>query len=108
MIDAAGERGTINARRLGKFIARHERRVEGSLRFEQGGLRHGVATWRVVELGGMEGFEGLSPAHTRKSHAKKDNQEGANPQNPPNPLDQPRALKPTDDAELVSRWRTVF
>jgi hypothetical protein len=108
MIDAAGERGAINARRLGKFIARHERRVEGSLRFEQGELRHGVATWRVVDLGSMEGLEGLLPAHTRTSHAKKHNQEGANPQNPPNPLYQPRPPKPAGGAESGSRWRTVF
>jgi hypothetical protein len=107
MVDAAGERGAINARRLGRFIARHERRVEGSLRFEQGELRHGVATWRVVELGGMEGFEGLPPALTRESQAKKNDQRGANPQNPQNPQDEPRGREPADDAGS-GRWRTVF
>jgi hypothetical protein len=83
LADIAGERGTINARRLGRFISRHERRVEGGLRFEQGEQRQGVATWRAV---GLAGFGGMRSTPTRETPAKFSEEWGANPQNHEPPL----------------------
>ena len=40
----------INSRRLGNFIAKHERRVEAGMRFERAGDRSGVVLWRVVTV----------------------------------------------------------
>ena len=39
----------INTRRIGNFIAKHERRIERGLRFERAGDRSGVALWQVTE-----------------------------------------------------------
>jgi hypothetical protein len=48
-LEAVGEeRGRINSRRVGNFLARHERRIERSLRLDQGGTRQGVALWSVT------------------------------------------------------------
>jgi bifunctional DNA primase/polymerase-like protein len=47
---AAGE-GGIDARRLGHWLARHERRREGGLHVERAGERQGVALWMVVRGG---------------------------------------------------------
>jgi hypothetical protein len=44
----AGEKGGINARRLGRFIAKHERRIEGGLRFERDGDQDRALCWRVT------------------------------------------------------------
>jgi hypothetical protein len=106
MTDVAAERGTINARRLGKFISRHERRVESGLRFEQGEQRHGVATWQVA---GLEGFEGLRPATTRELPARFSDQRETNPQNPQNPPGLGGARDPSSESGGGSpRWRTVL
>jgi hypothetical protein len=42
--------GEVDARKLGMWIARFERRIEGSHRFERGGTSGGSATWRVVHV----------------------------------------------------------
>ncbi len=42
--------GEVDARELGTWIKRFERRIEGGLRFERGGLSGGSATWRVVHV----------------------------------------------------------
>jgi hypothetical protein len=45
---APGQRpGEIDPRKLGLWLQRVERRIEGGLRFERGGIRGGSATWRV-------------------------------------------------------------
>jgi putative DNA primase/helicase len=44
----AGERGGINARRLGRFMAKHERRIEGGLRFVRDGEQDRALFWRAV------------------------------------------------------------
>ena len=49
----------VNTRKLGNFIAKHERRVEAGMRFERAGDRSGVALWRVVRVDGIVGYEGL-------------------------------------------------
>ncbi len=43
-----GEKEPLNRRSLGKFIARHDRRVEGGLRFERDGKKQGALVWKVV------------------------------------------------------------
>jgi hypothetical protein len=50
----------INTRKLGNFIAKHERRVEAGMRVERAGERSGVALWREVEVEFDELFEMLS------------------------------------------------
>lgn len=40
--------GELDAHKLGMWIARFERRIEGGLRFERSGSSGGSATWRVV------------------------------------------------------------
>jgi putative DNA primase/helicase len=108
MTDVAGERGVINARRLGRFFGRHERRVEGGLRFQQGEMRHGVATWRVVTVAGSAGSAGLPPTPTRESQAKNNNQQDANPRNRSNPPDGPAPCQSSDGAVPSGGWRTIF
>jgi hypothetical protein len=39
----------LNRERLGKFISKHERRIEGGLRFQRAGDRQNVALWRVMQ-----------------------------------------------------------
>jgi hypothetical protein len=46
--EIAGERGRINAQRLGSFIARYEDRIERGLRFERFETNRDGAMWRVV------------------------------------------------------------
>jgi len=48
--DIAEERATINRRRLGRWIARHQGRVVDGRRFERGPRSGGSETWRVVGL----------------------------------------------------------
>jgi phage/plasmid primase-like uncharacterized protein len=87
----AGEKGGINTRRLGRFIAKHERRIEGGLCFERDGATGGVAYWRA-NGSGFSRFNGFSPSPSREK--PKDTQKscflgdlrGTNPQNKRNPL----------------------
>jgi hypothetical protein len=45
----AAEGRVVNRERLGKFIRRHERRIEGGLQFQRAGDRQNVALWRVMQ-----------------------------------------------------------
>jgi hypothetical protein len=49
----ADDRGRINARRLGNFIASHEGRIERGGRFHRAGDRQGVALWSVGFVGSV-------------------------------------------------------
>jgi putative DNA primase/helicase len=56
LIDVAGERnGTINAKRLGRWLVRHVRRIEGGHRFEDAGedLVTHRRRFRVVNVSGV-------------------------------------------------------
>ena len=66
--EIAEERGVINRKRLGRWIARHENRVVNGLKLERGPTGNGAASWCVVGLGVSEVAEG--PADT--SSAKPD------------------------------------
>lgn len=48
--EVAEERGTINRRRLGRWIARHQGRIVGGQKFERDTKRDGCDRWRVVTL----------------------------------------------------------
>jgi hypothetical protein len=53
----AGEKGGINAQRLGRFIAKHEGRIEGGLRFVKDGSDARALFWRTEgELGEFHEF----------------------------------------------------
>jgi hypothetical protein len=93
MMAIAGEKGTVNSRRLGRFIAKHERRIEGGLRFIRVGTADKTALWRVTREG-FQGFQGFSPGPSRekgngKAHGKEEGVFGErlerNPENPLNP-----------------------
>lgn len=90
----AGERSGINARRLGRFIMKHERRFEAGLRFLKDGRRAGVAYWRAID-DGFGGFGGFAPSPSReKGNGKKEGifKERLGP-NPPNPTNPPSAAE---------------
>ena len=78
---------------VGKFISKHERRLEGGLRFENAGVSHKVTRWRVTCGGG--GFGGFGKANARdlaastdRNAAKMEERRDTNPPpNPPNPPD---------------------
>jgi hypothetical protein len=93
MMSIAGEKGAVNSRRLGRFIARHERRIEGALRFIRAGTSDKTALWRVAKEG-FQGFQGLSPSPSREkengnAHGCEEGILGErlerNPSNPLNP-----------------------
>ena len=53
-MELAEERGQINRRRLGKWIARHAGRIVDGLRFEKGSSKSYSQKWRVVEVAAPE------------------------------------------------------
>ena len=52
--EIADERGTINRKRFGRWIARHQGRIVNGRRFERGPKGNGAETWCVVGLGVSE------------------------------------------------------
>ena len=48
---SAEPKGELNARRIGAFIAKHEGRIEGGLKFLRGAKRNGVVSWRAASRG---------------------------------------------------------
>ena len=86
------DRDRLNSRWIGKFLSKHEGRIERGYRADQVGSRQGVALWSV----GFVGFVGCA-VRTRKKcqndhlEIKPDDSftESAwpDPQNPPNPPD---------------------
>ena len=55
--ELAEERGQINRRRLGKWIARHAGRIVGGLRFEKSTSKSYSQKWQVVEVSAPEELE---------------------------------------------------
>lgn len=51
LLAIAGERDEINARKLGRWLAKHAGRIQGRLCIEKGGLCEGTMTWRVNPVG---------------------------------------------------------
>jgi hypothetical protein len=71
METVAGEKGGINVRRLGNFISRHERRIEGGLRFERGAISEHAICWKSVSVTPKEefgSFEELRPSPAGKEN----------------------------------------
>jgi hypothetical protein len=67
----AGEKGGINARRLGRFISKHERRIEGGLRFERESGHGSAVYWRATD--GQFGQFGQFPlGHSRENVFSRD------------------------------------
>jgi hypothetical protein len=50
LLDVAGERGEINLRRLGRWLAKMVGRIQGGLRIERGGVLSGMQTWGVSKV----------------------------------------------------------
>lgn len=48
--DIAGEKGTINRRRLGRWFKRYERRIVNGLRFVKAGGSRSASAWKVEEV----------------------------------------------------------
>jgi putative DNA primase/helicase len=59
MMSIAGEKGAVNSRRLGRFISKCDRRIEGGLRFIRAGTSDKTALWRVVRK--VSGVSGVFP-----------------------------------------------
>jgi putative DNA primase/helicase len=52
LIDIAeGSEHGVSLRKVGKFIAAHERRIEGGLRFERAGTHQNAVLWRATKVG---------------------------------------------------------
>ena len=49
LVDVAGERGEVNMRRLGRWLAKVAGRIQGVLKIERGNLRDGMQRWAVVQ-----------------------------------------------------------
>jgi hypothetical protein len=88
----AGEKESVNTKRLGNFIAKYERRIEGGLRFERDGTVGGVTYWRAIAPSsdmrpdGFSGFSGFSPHLAGKEHSDfYPKSVEPNPLNPSNP-----------------------
>lgn len=65
---AAAAEIRYDARELGRFLAKHQNRIEGGLRFERAGEAHGKARWRVVKVGGGSGG---SPTPSREKKCRE-------------------------------------
>lgn len=50
----ASDHGTINGRRFGRWLARHENRIHGGLSFRRAGTKSGQVIWKVVAEPGSE------------------------------------------------------
>lgn len=46
--EVAGERGTVNQRILGRFLAKYERRIESGYRIEKKGTKKNAVLWQVL------------------------------------------------------------
>ena len=57
-MEAAGEGGAPNARKLGWFLAKHEGRIEDGRRFRRGEERRAGALWHVETVAKGAGFAG--------------------------------------------------
>jgi putative DNA primase/helicase len=86
------DRGKLNARKIGNFLAKHEGRIERGYCAAQAEQRQGVALWSV----GYAGYVGSSPTHVAncqeqraRTRARENDtyaeSAGTNPPNPPNP-----------------------
>ena len=49
LVDVAGERGEVNMRRLGRWLAKMAGRIQGGFKIERGNLRDGMQRWTVVQ-----------------------------------------------------------
>lgn len=90
LMEVAGRAGEINIRSLGKWLSKHEKRIEGGFRAEQVGVSGGVAAWKVLQSQkGVSGVSGVSYTPSCGNggddnlHVKGE----SHPLNPSNPLD---------------------
>ena len=66
--EIAEERGAINRRRFGKWIARHQGRIVGGQKFERDTKRDGCERWRVVDAAEVvKGLSGVSSSPGEKT-----------------------------------------
>jgi len=83
----AGEKGGgINSRRLGRYIKRHDRRIEDGMSFEDCGEEPSkkVRMWRVTGVSGVSGVSSYEPA-CDSGVEKGGLSAGTDPENPSNP-----------------------
>ncbi|MGA7181259.1 MAG: DNA-primase RepB domain-containing protein [Thiobacillaceae bacterium] len=62
--DIADERGQINRKRLGRWIARHAGRIVGGLKFDKVPAGRNVDQWKVVSVSSVSSVSGSHPAAT--------------------------------------------
>ncbi len=69
LLEVAGERnGEINARRLGRYLTRQLRRIEGGMRFEDAGIDR-ISCRRLFKVASVTSVSSVSPCPTRAMHA---------------------------------------
>lgn len=64
LLEVAGERGEINARRLGRYLVRHARRIENGLRIEDAGADR-LSKRKLFKVSGVSGVSGVISRPTR-------------------------------------------
>jgi hypothetical protein len=63
LMEVAGAGNDVNSKRLGKWLKRFEKRIEGGFRLEKAGVSHSTALWRVISTeGGLGALGGVRPA----------------------------------------------
>jgi hypothetical protein len=89
LMEVAGAGSEISPKRLGRWLAKYEKRIEGGFRLVKEGVLHKSVYWKVVKVdGGFGGYGGSSSSTQEKSqkeNAKLHEQGETNPQNTPNP-----------------------
>lgn len=50
LMAVCGDRGSLNGRRLGKYLSKHRGRILGELQLQRQGTRQGVVKWAMVDL----------------------------------------------------------
>lgn len=90
LMEIAGRAGEVNARSVGKWLAKHEKRIEGGYRAEKATLLNGNQTWKVsLVRSGLSGNSGdCIPPYAEMSGDDKSHDKGeTHPLNALNPLD---------------------
>ena len=64
--DIAQERGEVNRRRFGRWLARHQNRLVDGLTLMRAGSARGAELWRVAAAGGLSGKSGSLSASLAK------------------------------------------
>ncbi len=110
MLDIAADGRRVNARKLGWFLTKTEKRIEAGRRFVRGEDRRAGALWRVEKVShsaGLSSFAGspITPTEKWQNDSYKERQEShsqntTNPQAIDDPAEDPAEVTLRGEAEL--------